>query len=223
MLIRENFTQTQYAAKLIKQDACFLCALFSRKFCLPPRVGVRAPSLLWSYLPSKTDIKTVKGTALKAANTLSHVHRKADAHRSTWQFKQKAQTGNFIRPFLLLPVAPQYSGIFLPLWEETKEAVKGEAKTEVKNRWEAGHLAPSNLKNSSVRMNHVTSLQQKSLVTLGTFFPHDPSCLGKPKYDVPQLPLLSLIVTNIYKSCMKRLHRRSNQTHTRSTQILRIL
>lgn len=63
----------------------------------------------------------------------------------------------------------------------------------------------------SVRMNHIRNLQQKALGTLGTFFLLDLSCLGKHKYFISQLSLLPLLVINIYKSCIKTLHRNSNQ------------
>lgn len=117
----------------------------------------------------------------------------------------------------VLLAAPQYSGILLPLQEETKEAVNGEATTEVRNSWRAApRLAPAcrqpaGEKNPSARMNHITNVPQKAPGTLGTFFRLDPSSLGKPKYYIPQLPLLSFFVINIYKSCIKRLHRKSSQ------------
>lgn len=60
-------------------------------------------------------------------------------------------------------------------------------------------------------MNHIANLQQKALVTLGTFFLLELSCLGKHKYCISQLSLSPVLVINILKSCIKSFHRKSNQ------------
>lgn len=117
-----------------------MCTVFYKVLSPTQSRGQSSLIAIVLHLSPETDREPVKGAAPEAANPLSRVLCKAESlDVKPGRLNRRLKPGILLFQFCsyVLPAAPQYLGIFLPLQEETKEAVKGEAKTEVKNRWKA--------------------------------------------------------------------------------------